>query len=869
VINSSSTRWILTIIILTLCFGCSTQKNTLISRAYHNLLTHYNIYWNGEEAFKDGQSQLITSIKDDYNQILEVYPAGNQVNYSAITTQMNRAIEKANKAISKHSIQYNFKEYNKWIDECYLLMGRAFFYKQDYTNAHRNFDFVLTHFKGDPSYNIAMLWEAKTCIQNEEYDRAGSFLAQLQNISSHSKISSTLIKEIPVTYAWLYQKDGNEGLTLKYLNEALKYNQQKSVKTRLLFILGQYYLKAQDFTKATLSFEKVLKNNPTFDMAFQAQISLAQSFDPTTGNTKALENALLKMLRQEKNKEYASQLYFALGSLALKDKNDTLAITRFRMSVATAGNNKSQKAFAALKLGEILFERQQYIKSQIYYDTAVQYLAQDHPDYNKAVQRASTLTKLAREIEIIDTQDSLQRIARLPIGAQKEFINSLIENVIKKETKAAEAEAKAQLSTSNNIYTSNTQNIPGMSGQWYFYNPTALSYGYTEFVKRWGRRPLEDNWRLSNKRMVTAFSKTPEKDTVKSSTLANGGESTDPHKLETYLKNLPITKDQIKVSDSLICNALYNAGLLYREGINDNKRASVALEQLLTRFPDQPNGAVPYFLLYRIFSDLNDQAKAEKYKKLLVEKYPESQYAHMVSNPNYFKTLALTRDKALKLYEETLDALKKGQYQLVNIFSKEALKNLPREDPLYPRFEFTLDLSLIKSVGRDTARVALQKLATKYPSSPVSKQALDVIKSMDELPADILFDKSYIQEDIYRYETGQPHRYAILADSSKLNIVALQARMYDLILKQFPNTGLTISTGSIGNMALFTVTGFSNSAKAMTFFDAVVTETYIQSLVKDIKNFQFIITEDNLNILTNNKKPDSYLKFFQVKYKKN
>ena len=169
---------------------------------------------------------------------------------------------------------------------------------------------------------------------------------------------------------------------------------------------------------------------------------------------------------------------------------------------------------------------------------------------------------------------------------------------------------------------------------------------------------------------------------------------------------------------------------------------------MINRFPEQPHGAVPYFLLYRIYSDLNDSVNAEKYKEILIKKYPESQYAHMVSDPNYFKITCINRDKALKLYDETFDALKKGQLQLVSIYSKEALKNLPQEDPLRPRFEFTLALSLIKSSGRDTARLALQKISKKYSNSPVAEQALDVIRSMDELPSDLLLEKSYLQEDI-------------------------------------------------------------------------------------------------------------------------
>ena len=31
-------------------------------------------------------------------------------------------------------------------------------------------------------------------------------------------------------------------------------------------------------------------------------------------------------------------------------------------------------------------------------------------------------------------------------------------------------------------------------GKWYFYNPATLSFGFSEFQKKWGKRKLEDDW---------------------------------------------------------------------------------------------------------------------------------------------------------------------------------------------------------------------------------------------------------------------------------------------------------------------------------------------------------------------------------------
>ena len=40
------------------------------------------------------------------------------------------------------------------------------------------------------------------------------------------------------------------------------------------------------------------------------------------------------------------------------------------------------------------------------------------------------------------------------------------------------------------------------NGQWYFYNPMAVSQGKTAFQQQWGRRENKDNWRRINQTVV-------------------------------------------------------------------------------------------------------------------------------------------------------------------------------------------------------------------------------------------------------------------------------------------------------------------------------------------------------------------------------
>ena len=76
-------------------YSCSTKKNTFTSRTYHNLTTHYNVYWNGNESFKNGRATLKESVADNYNSILKVYNFGTAEEARKIFSDMDREIGRA------------------------------------------------------------------------------------------------------------------------------------------------------------------------------------------------------------------------------------------------------------------------------------------------------------------------------------------------------------------------------------------------------------------------------------------------------------------------------------------------------------------------------------------------------------------------------------------------------------------------------------------------------------------------------------------------------------------------------------------------------------------------------------------------------
>ena len=133
-----------------LAAACSTEKDKFVNREYHKLTTHYNGYFNGNESFKEGVEKLENTVIDDYEQILPAYILGTSDDAKSIYPQMDRALDKAAKVVRRHSMVIKGEEKNEWIDDNYLLIGKARFYKQEYIASLEAFNYVSLQFNEGP-----------------------------------------------------------------------------------------------------------------------------------------------------------------------------------------------------------------------------------------------------------------------------------------------------------------------------------------------------------------------------------------------------------------------------------------------------------------------------------------------------------------------------------------------------------------------------------------------------------------------------------------------------------------------------------------------------------------------------------------------
>lgn len=822
--------------------GCSTKRNTPLRRGYHNLTSHYNVFWNGEYSLMEGDRQLKKNAKDDYSKVLRVYNYGVKSEALSLNSQMDRALQKTSICVQKHSMKFNGRERVKWIDDAYLVMAKAHFYKQDYIPAKRTFDFIATEFKDNNIALVANLWQIKTFIQTEEYPKAIAMIEQLQTkMANRKKLPKELYRNFDLTVADYFIATKDYGNAINYLKSGMLANNNRDTRTRAMFILGQIYMELDDSKHATEQFKKVIKRNPTYEMLFESKMNMAKM--GSSGNAKELYKMLNRMLDDLKNEEFRDRIYYAMAELAMREGNVEKAIGYYRESVAAATNNRIQRANSALKVATIFFDQNEYELSQAYYDTAVTSMDKNTTlGYDSIYNISQTLNELVQNLTVARTQDSLIKVANMDSISRNKLIDKIIADVIEQEKLEEEQrryeEQMALMGSA--IGTTNTNSESGRgSGGWYFYNETTLRSGYNDFSKKWGMRKLEDNWRISDKRgissgilqnTVTSDSEGSENDSL-ADTYTN-------HDRGYYLKDLPLTEEQQEEAHHQIAEALYNTGFIYLDRLSDYPRSIDAYQQLNTRYPGNDKELPSWYALYKMYKDRQEEEQANYYKNLIFSKYPESSYASVILDPNYYKKLEEESQQASDLYSKTYDAYQQGQYYRVKMNADKALELYAADTALAPRFALLSAIARGRLETVDTMAYALLDVVRTYPNSGIRNYASELLRNINDeyhLGLDLGNIASLAKETEvatlkypYTLEPNAQHLVMVVFDPKKIRVEPLKVRISDFNKKEFRFKNFEVKNIMLNDQTMLLTLGlFDSEQEAKDYITAMMLSDYL------------------------------------------
>ena len=885
--------------------GCSTTRNTAASRSYQALVTRYNVYFNGNEAYKKGYDAQERAKKDNLLEILDLYPISDPTVRTIGSSDYNLAIEKAQKSIKLHSISVkpkkknkgtpsesekqwqNKNEYNPFLWHAWMLMADAQRQKGEFIEAASTYSYITKLYFDEPEIVAEAQYKMAQCYsemgwnyESEElFQRSGQTKTnQARRMDYQARLASHL----------LGQERYEE--SIEPLEKALnRKGISKYQRIRERYLLAQLYKSTGRNDDAYRMFGKVIRMSPPYEIEFHARIQQTETM-AAGGSVKQIMKKLKKMERDPKNKESLDQIYYAMGNIHLLRGDTVTALKLYNEGVEKSEKATPEKGILLLTMANLYWDMADYANASVCYSQAVGMIGATHKEYNTVKLRSEVLEDLVSCTETIKLQDSLQWLSTLPDERLTQIIDKVIEDLLLQEKLEEERQKELEKEAARKgqagqmaIDTDDAQ-----SGGWYFYNTKVVERGKKEFSKQWGNRKLEDDWRRQNKTVLASESHDEKKAVTASAaglltdslaivtdSIIVSEQETDPHVREFYLQQIPFTDDDKAKSDEMITEALLQEGIIYKDRLTEYPDAEKAFLRIANQYPDSKEADAALYNLYLMYSLWGKTADADSVSARMSSLYPESDYTVMVCDPDYIDNARYGKHREDSIYAETYAAYTQGNNLLVRhnceVSATKYPKGLNRAKFMF--LNAALDLQENKT---DTFLVQLKDIVAKYPKDEISQfagliaQGIQNGKILQSTSFGSIWDrrngtaqsvlpdslKPQFSDDRYQpfifilaYPEGELNQNQLLFEVARYNFTNYMMRNFDMEFKNEQGIGML----QIGE--------FLNFDEAYVYCRNLYDDADMAAKLSGIK--AVIITPSNLNILLRHYSFNEYQEFYE------
>lgn len=867
------------------------KKFTRVRNFFQNNYTHYNYYFNAKNKINTVVERAKAAQKDDFTKLLSYYPFTLE-NTATQKSELDSVIYKATAGILLHDLR------NDWVDNMYLLMGQAFFLKKDFDTAAATFQFINYNLfprkKNEddsrvvgtsdassnsrisiantekqnilqkitalpPSRNDALIWLARTLIEQNEIGESAGLINTLQ---LDENLPQRLRNDLNDVNAYWYYRQNIYDSTAAYLAKALSTADTKQDMSRSEFLLAQLYEITNQFDKASSFYEKVSSHtvDPLMDIYARLNNAKMQKSTNPAELTNSIDN-LVKMAKKDKFEAYRDILFYSAGELALQKPDSTAAIGYFNKSLQYNESNVGYKNKAFLQLADIAYNQKEFRKAFSYYDSLQTGDTTLNDRLASIQERRNALSKIVEKIIIIEREDSLQTIAAMSPAERDLFIKKMMKRIRKekglKEEDTNTSGGGTMIGFDNNKDAPADLFASASKGEWYFYNSSAKSKGFSDFKRIWGNRKNADNWRRKNAaetapnnaldqgiglnvapndldRQPDPKAKPGGKNIPSSNTSKNNDAAASFVDLsyDGLMANIPLTPEMLKASNSRVSVNLFELAKLFQEELEDYQQAIVYYQQSLSRYPDSLYNGELYLGLYFCYTKIGNPDKAAYYKNLVGKNFAGTPAALVLNNPAAANPKTISGEGTAR-YESIYNLFIEGDFEKAFVEKKKA-------DSIYGTNYWSPQLLYIEAVyhikqHEDSIAIdVLNNIINLYPTANLTPKAVrmvDVLKRRSEIEAylskleitrakddevvkieervvlvrnDSNLIKSpvnYIDTTLSTIKTAAPG----LKDSSKTIIVAANPNVKDAIKKapaMFVNGPFGMDTSAVHNVIM-------------------------------------------------------------------
>jgi len=844
----------------------------------------YNGYFNANELLTMATSSYEKNHKDDFYSWLIIQPAPTTEESKGMYAAIDTAVVKCSKVIRNHSMPSLDRgtkdaEYNAWIDENWLTIGKAYYYRKDYEKALKNFQYVKRFFIKDPSRYLAELWIAKIYIEENRLTDAMNVLDQLQTIAIDQKKEKFIDRifkkkeaaspdeemnppmpeniqfEIYKARADLYIRKSNADEALFPLTQAIKKCKSKREKARLNYILGQLYQSKNRIDSSLISFKSAITPSANYDVSFNAKLNCA-----VLGSSARDVRMLNKMLKDEKNASYKDQIYYAKGRLEEQNANTAMAKVYYTKSAFFSTKNQRQKAQSYERLGDLSYIEKSYLNAQKYYDSCAKVMPENYPNGELIRSKATKLSTLVASMNIATYEDSVQRIAKMDDKSQTAFIKDVIKQLKEEAQRKKELEAAKMRALQDQA---NASASTGAGDKWVFNNPKLKQEGFDEFRKLWGDRKNEDDWRRSTKLTNSIDTQEDQKTEDSLGIISTTDSNNDTLDIETMRSRLPLTDSLYIASVLREIEARYTAGSLYKDLLNEPELAIEQFDLVLLEETRNITDLSSAFQLYKLME--STPKTAVRYKKHIIDNYPKSDAANYLQDPDFFEKVKENKAKAEQSYLLALKAYENGKYSEA-LSLTETVVNGDKANAYRAEYLYLNVLAFGQITSDKTLLIPkLKNIIEEKPGTPQAIQAKELLMLLEKGVSVFEPYKPKTNGIFVMNESVNQFVLILLDEKEEEDFDDLKATVSDFTSQNFKQVSLKLTTAMTKKEHnLLLVSDFKTISKAKEYIN-----TYKAS-VDDLGDYQnntiVIITQENLKKLIESDNFDEYKTFYDLNY---
>jgi tetratricopeptide (TPR) repeat protein len=708
-LRRSGLKWLIFYVGSFFLVACSTPKDTATSRAMQNLTARYNYIYNANIILNNYEEETSNSYIDNYSDVLPVYTdpekfSSETVLHPPVNDRALDAIVKKSRAIIAD------KAFSNYIDDAYLLLGKAYYLKTNYFVAEEYFDYTAKTYTKDMNVLVtAQNWKARSLMQLNNMEDAAIILDTVyDNLALIRKNKAEPMATIAQSY--IYQNRYNDAIPI--LENAVKESSLQRNRIRWTYILAQLYERQKKYQQALALYTKVQKSNAGFELYFNANLNRIKVNGILNGEHLNRKKQLLALLKDDKNLDYHDQIYYQIAEDYAEENNITEAEKYYKLSIYNSTKNNYQKGLSYLRMADVNFNKHKdFLKAKSYYDSTVNTLPTNYPGYIQILKKSQNLEYITNRYNAIAYQDTLQMLAKLPEADRMAKIKKL----------TAINPVSANTTVFRNDLFPDTQRRNKDTGvqtsSFYFSNPAALSKGLSDFQTKWGSRKSEDNWRQSIKSSSQTTNESIAKIENEGYPLHQIGAEKIIADKDTsgkhYLAAIPLTSGAITASNGKIIDAYYEIANFYQHELDDQQEAIRIYQLILNRFPDNNHLGSIYYSLY-LCTQKSDPANAVKYKALILDKFPASIYAKTILDPNYSMKQSDLEAAGIKKYNQVFELYEGKAFPAVITEVNTTVQQYPA-GLINPQLSYLRAIAIGRTQQIDSLTAAFKAITKLYP----------------------------------------------------------------------------------------------------------------------------------------------------------